>query len=100
MEKVKMDIELLLRWAYVDELSKRQSSAAEGIWDKIQDSSNHGGIDSGRGAAQRYAHFGLPDPDAERIERAVSGLGETVIDWKQHFDAIAGDLAGLITIND
>jgi hypothetical protein len=100
MEKVKMDIELLLRWAYVDELSKRQCSAAEGIWDKIQDFTNHGGVDSGRGAAQRYAHFGLPDPDAERIEKAVSALSETVIDWREHFGAIAGDLAGLITIND
>jgi len=100
MEKVKMDIELLLRWVYVDELSKRQCSAAEGIWDKIQDYSNHGGVDSGHGAAQRYSHFGLPDKDAERIEVAVSALGETVIDWKVHFDAIAGDLTGLISIND
>ena len=100
MEKVKMDIELLLRWAYVDELAKRQCSAAEGIWDKIQDYTNHGGIDSGRGGAQRYSHFGLPDPDAERIEKAVSALADTVIDWKEHFDAIVGDLAGLISIND
>jgi hypothetical protein len=28
MHKVKMDIELLLRWAYVDELSKRQCYTA------------------------------------------------------------------------
>jgi hypothetical protein len=90
----------LLRWAYVDELSKRQCSAAEGIWDHILDYANHGGIDRGRGAAQRYSHFGLPDPDAERIERAVSALGETVIDWNVHLDLIAGDLAGLISIND
>lgn len=97
--KTAMDIELLLRWAYVDELSKRQSSAAEGIWDHILDYQNHGGIDSGRGAAQRYAHFGLPDADAERIEKAVSTLPDTVIDWEAHFDLIAGDLAGLVSIN-
>jgi len=99
-EKINLDIELLLRWAYVDELSKRQSSAAEGIWDRILDYSNHGGVDSGRGAAQRYAHFGLPDPDAERVELAVSALGDTVIDWGVHFEEIAGDLAGLVSIND
>jgi len=98
--KTDMDIERLLQWAYIDELSKRQSSAAEGIWDRIQDYQNHGGIDSGRGAAQRYSHFGLPDPDAERIETAVSALGETVIDWTVHLHTIAGDLAGLVSIND
>jgi hypothetical protein len=99
-QKINMDVEALVRWAYVDELSKRQSSAAEGIWDHILDYSNHGGVDSGRGAAQRYAHFGLPDADAERVEKAISALNDTVIDWARHFDELAGDLAGLITIND
>ena len=99
-QKIGLDVELLVRWAYVDELSKRQSSSAEGIWDRILDYSNHGGIDSGRGAAQRYAHFGLPDPDAERVEQAVSALSDTLIDWEVHFEEIAGDLAGLISVND
>lgn len=98
--KISMDVEALLRWAYVDELSKRQSSSAEGIWDRILDYQNHGGIDSGKGAAQRYSHFGLPDPDAELIEKAVSALPETVIDWNTHLEEIAGDLAGLVSIND
>lgn len=99
-QKIAMDIESLLKWSYQDELSKRQSSSAEGIWDHILDYANHGGIDQGRGAAQRYAHFGLPDDDAVRIEKAVSALPDTVIDWDRHFDEIAGDLAGLISIND
>lgn len=99
-QKISMDVEALVRWAYVDELSKRQSSSAEGIWRHIEDYSNHGGIDNGHGAAQRYAHFGLPDADAERVEVAISALGETVIDWSRHFDEIAGDLAGLVSIND
>jgi hypothetical protein len=99
--KVEMDIEMLLRWAYRDELSKRQVSAAEGIWDRIQDNQHHGGIDrSHHGAGQRYAHIGLPHPDAERIERAVTGLQELVIEWDKSIDFIAGDLGGLITIND
>lgn len=99
--KVEMDIEMLLRWAYHDELSKRAVSAAEGIWDRIHDNQHHGGIDrSHHGAGQRYAHFGLPDPDAERIEWAVAALDEQIIDWPRSIDAIAGDLGGLITIND
>lgn len=98
--KTEMDIELLLRWAFRDELPKKNISAAEGIWNRIEENQHHGGIDRGDGAAQRYAHFGLPDPDAERIERAVIALDEQIIDWQQSMDAIAGDLGGLITIND
>lgn len=100
MAKTEIDIETLLHWAYRDELSKRQTSAAEGIWDRIQEDGQRGGVDKGDGGAQRYSHFGLPDPDAERIERAVGGLGDMVIDWASRFDAIAGDMAGLITVND
>lgn len=98
--KVEMDIEKLLQWAYRDELSKRQLSAAEGIWDRIFEDAQLG-VERGRNhTAQRYAHFGLPDRDAEEIERQVGRLEDTVIDWAQSFDAVAGDLAGLITVND
>lgn len=100
MTKVEIDVEALLRWAYVDELSKRQTSAAEGIWDRIEEYGNHGGIDKGHGAAQRYSHFGLPDPDAEEVERAVASLGEVEIDWNLSLDAIAGELSGLVSVND
>lgn len=95
-----MEIETLLRWAYRDELSKRQLSAAEGIWNRIEENQHHGGIDPGHGAAQRYAHFGLPDPDAETIELAVSGLKDQGIDWNASFDVIASELAGLVSVNE
>lgn len=98
--KTEIDIETLLHWAYRDELSKRQTSAAEGIWDKILQDGQRGGIDPGHGSAQRYAHFGLPDPDAELIEKAVGALEDTVLDWKQSFDAIAAELSALISVND
>lgn len=98
--KTEIDIETLLHWAYRDELSKRQTSSAEGIWDRIQEDGQRGGVDKGHGAAQRYSHFGLPDPDAERIEQAVAGLEDLVIDWAKSFDAIASELSGLITVND
>jgi hypothetical protein len=100
--KTEIDIETLLLWAFRDELSKRQTSAAEGLWDHIGELGQRGGveIDRGHGSAQRYAYIGLPDPDALLIEKAVAGLEDLVIDWPQSFDAIAGDLAGLITVND
>jgi hypothetical protein len=99
-DKTQIDIETLLHWAYRDELSKRQTSSAEGIWDRLLEDGQTGGVDNGQGAAQRYSHFGLPDPDAERIERAVGGLEDLVIDWDQSFDTIAAELSGLVTVND
>lgn len=98
--KVEIDAELLVTWAFRDELPKKQMSAAEGIWNRIEENQHHGGVDRGHGAAQRYAHFGLPDPDAERVERGVTALQELVIEWDKSIDFIAGDLGGLITIND
>lgn len=98
--KTEVEIEKLLMWAYRDELSKRQTSAAEGIWDRIESNGQHGGIDPGHGGAQRYAHFGLPDPDAEAIERAVAQLEDVVVDWGESLPFIAGELAGLVSVND
>lgn len=102
VNRTEIDIETLLLWAFRDELSKRQTSSAEGLWDHIGELGQRGGmeIDRGHGSAQRYAYIGLPDPDALLIEKAVAGLEDLVIDWPQSFDAIAGDLAGLITVND
>lgn len=100
MPKVEVEIERLLTWAYRDELSKRQTSAAEGIWDRIEDNGQRGGIDPGHGAAQRYAHFGLPDPDAEAIEKAVGKLVDVTVDWSESLETIACELAGLVSVND
>ncbi|HXJ59421.1 MAG TPA: hypothetical protein VNU68_22485 [Verrucomicrobiae bacterium] len=101
LPKIEIDVENLLRWAYLDELSKRQTSSAEGTWDQINLIGRQGTeIDHGHGSAQRYCHFGLPDPDALLIEKAVAGLEDLVIDWEQSFDAIAAELSGLISVND
>lgn len=101
--KTQIDIETLLLWAFRDELSKRQTSAAEGLWNHVAEQGQRGGIEidhSPAGGPQRYAYIGLPDPDAVLIEKAVGGLEDLVIDWDQSFDAIAADLSGLISIND
>lgn len=98
--KTEIDIEKLLHWAYRDELSKRQTSAAEGIWDRLRHTAQLGGLEPGHGSAQRYAHFGLPDADAETIERAVAALESVVIDWSASMPTIAAGLTGLVTIND
>lgn len=96
MTKRQIEVEKLLQWAYRDELSKRATSSAEGIWDQIEEY-GRGGInpDPGHGAAQRYSHFGLPHPDAEAIERAVSGLEDGQIDWASESEAIMGHLLGI-----
>lgn len=96
MTKRQIEIEKLLQWAYRDELSKRMTSSAEGIWDQIEEY-GRGGInhDPGHGAAQRYSHFGLPHPDAEEIERTVSALQDGQIDWGSESEAIMGHLLGI-----
>jgi hypothetical protein len=100
--KTTKDIEALLQWTYLDELPKRKTSSAEGIWDRLSQYGSLGGInpDPGHGAAQRYPHFGLPHKDAELIEAAVNVLADTVIDWRQHYELLAADLAPLVSIND
>ncbi len=102
-QRKKVDIEELIRWAYLDELSKRQTSAAEGIWDRLSQYGSLGGINPDEsnfagGGAQRYAQFGLPHPDAEEIERAVNALGKISIE--QDFDIIVGELRALVSVND
>jgi hypothetical protein len=97
--KTSLDIEKLLHWAYRDELPKRGMSSAEGIWDRIAEFGQRGGIDPGHGAAQRYPHFGLPHPDAERIEKTVAQLPDGEIDWKADAKNILGELVGLVNIN-
>ena len=92
----------MLQWAYLHELPKRRISSAEGNWDRLAQYGSLGGInpDPSPGGAQRYAQFGLPHPDAERIERAVEALQPVVTDWSTNFELLAYELAPLVTIND
>ncbi len=94
-----VEIEALLRWAYRDELSKRFTSSAEGIWDNIRDIGTLGGTvpDMGAGTAQRY-DVGLPDRDAIRIEEAVSRLPDQAIDWHTEAETILGVLTPLLEV--
>lgn len=100
--KKTVEIEKLLQWAYLDELSKRKISSAEGIWDRLAQYGSLGGVnpDPGHGAAQRYPHFGLPHRDAELIEIAVGQLGRMAFDWRANFRLVANDLAALVAVND
>ncbi len=102
--KRKRDIEQLLQWAFLDELPKRKTSSAEGIWDRLAQWGSLGGINPdvsqfAGGGAQRYAQFGLPHKDAEAIELAVAALGAATVDWPAHFDTIAAELGALVDIN-
>ena len=100
--KQSFPIDHLLQWAYLHELPKRRISSAEGIWDRLAQYGSLGGInpDPSPGGAQRYAQFGLPHPDAERIERAVEALEPVVTDWESYFELICHELAPLVTVND
>jgi len=102
MAKTLIDIEKLLIWAYRDELSKLQTSSAEGIWDDIANYGLHGiAPQTGDfGAAQRYAHFGLPHPDAVVVGQAVTALPDLVIDWTKQAAVILGDLLPLWLARD
>lgn len=95
-----VEIEKLLHWTYRDELAKRHTSSAEGLWASVADYGQRGGVDVGHDAAQRYPHFGLPHPDAERIEVAVSALPKMAIDWKANLPTMAPDLALLLEQRD
>jgi hypothetical protein len=53
-ERTAIDVESLLIWAFRDELSKRGLSSAEGIWDKIEQDAQRGGIDPGHGRAMLF----------------------------------------------
>ncbi|RAI33723.1 hypothetical protein [Rhodoplanes serenus] len=100
-EKQRIDVEKLLHWAYRDELSKRHTSSAEGIWDRIEQAGRLLVLDNGDGGgAQRYACFGLPDPDAERIEAAVSALPNVAVDWHESAIDILGHIAPLMRGRD
>lgn len=98
MQKKPRDIESLLHWCYRDELTKRFTSSAEGIWDHIAEYGQNGGIDVGDGAAQRYPHFGLPHPDAETIEKAVGALEDAHIDWARDGEPVLGDLLAITDV--
>lgn len=98
--KLAVEIESLLRWAFREELPKRQISSAEGIWRDMEISGPFGQVDSGSSGAQRYPHHGLPHRDAIAIEAAVLELPLVEIDWNESLDAIMGDLTSLMQIND
>lgn len=90
------DIEQLLRWAYRDELAKRATSSAEGIWERIADWRSLGAaIDIGGHGPQRY-DLGLPAPDALVIESEVALLPDTIIDWQREALSVLGDLVALM----
>jgi hypothetical protein len=95
--KTIIDVERLLQWAYREELAKRFTSSAEDIWQRTYDIGIRGGVALERraGSAQRY-DFGLPHPDATRIEEAIRRLPDQAIDWHTEAETILGALTPLL----
>lgn len=95
-----LDVEKLLQWAYREELPKRITSASGSSWDRLSQYGSLGGINpKDHNMPQRYAHVGEPHPDALRIEYEVAQLPELIIDWPDSTEAILGELAPLVAIN-
>ena len=91
----RVDIEVLLQWAYRDELSKRATSAAEGVWDHAGEFALTGIVGDGCSAGpQRYAVVGTPHPDALALEKLVRALPDVTIEWAVSRRALMGDLDG------
>lgn len=95
-ERRQIDVEKLLHWAYQDELPKLQLSSAEGIWDRLAEAGWMGSIERPEKTSQRYASFGLPDRDAERVLKAVTALPDIAIDWAESAGEIMGHFAALL----
>jgi hypothetical protein len=94
--KRSINVENLLIWAFNDELIKRFSSSAEGIWDNM----GFGPVQTGgRSGGNRY-DFGVPHKDAETIEAAVDELLDCQIDWQAHHTAIMGPFDALFMAHD
>jgi hypothetical protein len=92
-----IDIEQLCRWAYREELSKRQTSSAEAVWQHIREFSVMGtAIDYGSGAGPQRYDLGEPDPDALLVEGFVARLPDVVLDWQGEAYAVLGDLLALV----
>jgi hypothetical protein len=81
----KLDIELLLSWAYRDELPKQELAAS--AWDSIDHYCQNGGqsIDEDPWQAhlrsQRYAFIGKPHNDALYLDWFVNTLADQTIGW-------------------
>jgi len=93
--QVARDIEQLLTWAYRDELVKRVTSSAEGVWDHIRDVGQLGGVEIVGGGAQRY-DIGTPHPDALRLEQGVALLPDATVDWEREAGSVLGELLALV----
>jgi hypothetical protein len=92
---IAVDIELLLHWAYRDELSKRATSSAEGVWQHVREIGQLGGIEISSSGPQRY-DLGTPHPDALRLEQAVALLPDAPLDWRELATDVLGDLLALV----
>jgi hypothetical protein len=91
--KKAVDIEKLLQWAYLDELSKRTASSAENVW-------RHMGSVMG-GAKTPHYDFGTPHLDALKLEKCVLALEPLKPeDWRAFGPSLMGDLWALFQARD
>lgn len=100
MDQRAIDVEVLLQWAYREELPKGQTSSAEAVWDSIADYGAAGGVACHADAGPQRYDFGEPHPDAKILAAAVTALEDLIIDWEASTDALMGDMAAILVARD
>lgn len=92
-----LDIELILRWAYRDELPKRQPAGGQfsASWEDYGERIDNWSREPGFPVA-----LGPPHPDSLMVEREVNALAKVVPDWAAMRHALLPECADLLDDDD
>jgi len=104
--KIQVDVEKLLQWAYREELPKGYGQGEGGWNDPSSISPMFRVADLGtrvdawsQDPGFPEALGGIPHPDALIVECVVNRLGEVGLDWKQSRERLMGHLAPYVSID-
>lgn len=104
-QKLKIDIERLLSWAYREELPKKELAVTGDTtsWDSVDRFLGYGGVEVDRDPwelhlqSQRYAGVGKPHEDALALSHIVSSLDDVTIQWPAAARILLDDMAPYMT---
>lgn len=107
-QKLNIDVERLLSWAYREELPKKELAvtADSTSWDSVDRYLGRGGVEIDRDPwethlqSQRYAGIGKPHEDARDLACLVDGLDDVTIQWPAAKPILLPDLAPFLSSRD